>query len=116
MKIPLAVLLLLTTGPAWAEPLPDGRYTGSDFGADLELRIKGKTASVQASSGGCAGEVSGKLSETGSGKWLVTAPAAPGETCKIRIEREGDGSLTLLEELGCGFWHGASCSFDGAVR
>lgn len=115
MKIVLPVLLLLAT-PALAEPLPDGRYQGSDFGADLELRIKGKTASVQSTSGGCVGEVSGQLSQTGAGKWLITAPAAPGETCKIRIERDGDGSLTLLEEQGCGFWHGASCSFDGAVR
>lgn len=116
MKTVFPLLLLFAAGPAWAEPLPDGRYSGSDSGADLELRVKGKTASVHAASGGCAGEVAGKLSEAGAGKWLITAPAAPGEICKIRIERDKGGSLALLEERGCGFWHGASCSFDGAVR
>ena len=116
MKIVSAAVLLLCAAPAWAEPLPDGRYRGSDNGATLELLVKGKAASVNAVSGNCAGEVSGQLSETGPGKWLITAPAAPGESCKIRIERAGDGTLGLLEEMGCGYWHGASCSFDGTVR
>ena len=26
------------------------------------------------------------------------------------------GTLTLHEEMGCGYWHGLSCSFDGALR
>lgn len=115
MKI-LPIALLLTAVPALAEPLPDGRYRASDSQTALELRIKGARASVLTSSDTCIGEVTGQLAPVGPGAWHITAPAAPGETCRIRIDRAADGTLTLHEEMGCGYWHGLSCSFDGALR
>lgn len=117
MKLAPTVLLLLCATPALAEPLPNGRYTGAaTYGGALELRVKGKAATVEVARPGCQGDITGKISATGAKTWRLTSPPNQGDVCRIDITRARDGGLTLGENEGCMFTHGTSCSFDGTVR
>lgn len=117
MKLAPTVLLLLCATPALAEPLPNGRYTGAaTYGGSLELRVKGKAATVEVARPGCQGDTTGKISANGTRKWRLTSATNQGDTCRIEITRARDGTLTLSEGPGCMFTHGTSCSFHGPVR
>jgi len=134
-----ALAYTLTTAFALAEDvdLRAGLYTGSADGSELTAEIAHIENGIYDVSlntlvpmvdgvPGCAGSIDGEVVVRDNVGVLTavnelydatsTLPAFSKAQCEIRLEFDDNFGLVITEEGGCTYYHGASCSFSGALE
>jgi len=134
-----AAALTLTAGSAFAEDvdLREGFYSGSANGRQLTAdftHIENGVYDVSLNTlvpmvngvPGCAGSIDGEVVVRDNVGVLTvpnelydatsTLPAFSKAQCEIRLKFDDDFGLVITEEGGCTYYHGASCSFSGALE
>lgn len=91
--------------------LPDGDYSGTTpYGGTLSLKIHGQQGKVIINAPNCNGGVSGFVRRLEAIAGIAVAD------CFISIEGGQSGQLNLIQGLGCNYYHGFRCSFEGSVN
>ncbi|WP_273688357.1 hypothetical protein [Ketogulonicigenium vulgare] len=130
----LTFSLLLIPALAHAQDY-QGLYT-SETGQSLQLSLSSTgpdsydldlstTVAMVGNQPGCGGSISGPITITDNQALLQVAnegydPASPislsnAKLCEISLSFDGEYTVQLEELGGCGYYHGAACSFTGAV-
>ncbi|MET3925473.1 hypothetical protein [Devosia sp. 2618] len=135
----LAAALALTAGSAFAQDFDvlEGNYFGNTDGSELTADLTHVENGVYAVSlsttvpmvndvPGCAGSIDGEVVVRDNVGLLTapnelfdansTLPAFSKPQCEIRLEFDDNYGLVITEEGGCTYYHGASCSFSGALE
>lgn len=134
-----AVALIASAGSAFAQEVDirEGFYFGNADGSELTAELThvengvydvSLNTLVPMTDGrpGCAGSIEGEAVIRDNVGVLTapnelydatsTVPAFSKAQCEIRLEFDGDFGLVLTEEGGCTYYHGAACSFSGALE
>lgn len=107
-----AALVIASAAPSFAEPLANGKYSGTGDGTKMYMTVSGERAEILMTGQGCVGGGTGHLSELTDGRWLITM-TEHGQ-CLVDVTRNGDGFL-LEPRVGgeCSSYGGQACGFYG---
>jgi hypothetical protein len=95
-----------------------GKYNGSSPGGDLTVTIrhKGERLAVEVvvtAGADCAGDIAFTVPLPSGDTLVKQLGGGSGKLCELTLRRSE--RVLAVREDGCTSYHGASCSFDGAV-
>ena len=92
-----------------------GTYRGAFEGGEGEVKITGAApryhVNLYVGADGCSGSLDGPATLDARGRLTMSAPR---DACHVMFVKNGTG--WLVHEEACSNWHGAACTFDGAVK